>query len=241
MRVVFSLLMMAGCCLIPESLALQVCADEPSPQEFKAQDVLDRMAKAYESCKSYHDSGVVKTVFIVAGFKRAEEKPFTTAFVRPNRFRFEYTEKVFNSEHRYIVWSNGKAVQTWWDIKPEVEKEKSLSLALAGATGVSGGSAHTIPALLLPNEIEGRTLMDLTEAKRIDDAKLDKVKCFRIEGKFADSPITLWIDQKNFLVRRIDSQGTFDLFRTEETTTYEPAIDEEIPEKKLEFGLPKQK
>jgi outer membrane lipoprotein-sorting protein len=241
MQVVFSLLIPAACCLITATVVLPVSPDEPKPQALKAQDVLDRMAKAYAGCKSYHDSGDVKTVFVLADRNLTVEKPFTTAFVRPDRFRFEYNEKDGGGqERRYIVWRKGKEVQTWWDVKPGVEKPESLNLTLAGAAGVSGSSAHTVPALLLPKEVEGRRLTDMTEAKRIADAKLDKVDCFRIEGKFGGNPTTLWIDQKTFLVRRIDAQMKFDDFRTETTTTYDPAIDEDIPDKKLEFDPPKQ-
>lgn len=114
-------------------------------------------------------------------------------------------------------------------------------MALAGATGVSGGSAHTVPALLLANEVGGRRLTDITEAKAVEEARLDKVDCFRIEGKFGDSPTTIWIDKKTFLVRRIDAQNAFSGFRSEQTTTYDPAIDEEIVDKKLDFDSPKQK
>src|SRR5262245_26962508 len=178
MRAVFSLLIPAACCLITAIVVLPLNGDEPKPQALKAQDVLDRMAKAYASCKSYHDSGVVKTVFVQAGGNWTVEKPFTTAFVRPDRFRFEYKEKDGGGqERRYIVWRKGKEVQTWWDVKPGVEKPESLGLALAGASGVSGSSAHTVPALLLPKEVSGRRLTDLTEAKRLKDAKIDKVDC----------------------------------------------------------------
>jgi outer membrane lipoprotein-sorting protein len=241
MRVVFSLVTSAACCLITAVVVLPVSADEPNPEALKAQDVLDRMAKVYAGCKSYRDSGVVKTVFIQDANNHTVEKPFTTAFVRPDRFRFEYKEKQDGQERRYLVWRKGKEVQTWWDIKPGIEKPESLDLALAGATGVSGVSAHTVPALLLPNEVGGRRLTDMTGAKRIEDAKLDKVDCFRIEGKYADSPMTLWIDKKTFLVRRIDSQQKFGNFRTEATTTYDPVTDDEIPDKKLEFDPPKEK
>jgi hypothetical protein len=48
------------------------------------------------------------------------------------------------------------------------------------------------------------------EGKRVEDAKLDKVDCFRIEGKFAGNPTTIWIDKKTFLVLRIDEQMKFD-------------------------------
>lgn len=56
-----------------------------------------------------------------------------------------------------------------------------------------------------------------------------------------DDPITLWIDKKSYLVRRIDEQATFDTFRTQMTTTYEPVIDGEIADKLLEFDPPQQK
>jgi outer membrane lipoprotein-sorting protein len=242
MRMTLSHPTLAVCYLITAMTLQPVRADAREPDALKAQDVLDRMAKAYANCKSYRDSGVVKTVYIEATGNLTEEKPFATAFVRPDRFRFEYKEKQdFGREHRYIVWRKGKDVQTWWDIKPGVEKPNSLGLALSAATGVSGGSARTVPALLLPKEIEGRRLTDMTEAKRVEDAKLDKVDCFRLEGKFVDLPTTIWIDTKTFLVRRIDAQMKFDTFRAVETTNYDPAVAEEISDKQLAFDPPEQK
>jgi outer membrane lipoprotein-sorting protein len=241
MRVLLFLLMLPACSL-SAAVALPVQADEPLPETLKAQDVLDRMAKAYAGCKSYRDSGVVRTVFIQGAGNRTVEKPFTTAFVRPDRFRFEYQETQGGQARRYIVWRKGTEAQTWWDIKPGVEKARSLDLALGGATGVSGGSAHTAPALLLPNEVSGWRLTKLRDPKRIEDARLDKADCFRIQGRdFGDSPTTVWIDKKTFLVRRIDSQKKFDKFRAEETTTYDPVVNEEVPDRALEFNLPKNK
>ena len=52
--------------------------------------------------------------------------------------------------------------------------------------------------------------------------------------------MTLWVDKKTFLVRRIDSQIKFDNFSTQETTTYKPVIDGEVTDKMLEFDPPKQ-
>lgn len=215
-------------------------ADESKTDALTAQELLNRMARVYADCKTYRDTGVVKTVFHDKLGKRTTEKPFKTAFVRPERFRFKYTEELLGRKDRYIVWRDGKEVQTWWDIRPGVEKKASLGLALAGATGVSGSSAHTVPALLMPKEVGGRRLTDITEAKRIEDAKLDEAECFRVEGKLVNSPMTIWIDKKTFLVRRIDSTSKFDDFSTETTTTYDPIIDEEVPDEALEFDPPKE-
>jgi len=222
------------------SIAPTAAADAPTPDAFTAEQLLDRMSKAYANCKTYRDSGVVKTVFFQANGKRTVNKPFTTAFVRPDRFRFEYKErKGDDEENRYLIWSNGQEIQTWWDVKPGVGKAASLNMALAAAAGVSGGSAHTIPALLMPNAVVGGRLTGMTDAKRIGDAKLDDVNCFRIEGKSANNPQTLWLDTNTFLVRRIDSQHTFPNFRTEVTTTYSPVMNGEIAEKMLVFDPPK--
>jgi len=230
----------SACILLVGSAAWVAVADEPRQDALTAQQVLERMAKAYANCKSYRDSGVVKTVFIEANGQRTVEKPFTTAFVRPDRFRFEYKERSPDGrESRYLVWRQGKDVQTWWDVTPGIKKADSLGLALAGATGVSGSSAHTVPSLLLPQEVGGRRLTDMTEVKRIEDAKLGEADCFRLQGMYASNPMTLWIDKKTYLVRRVDTQNKFDNFRTEGTTTYDPVVDGEITDKMLEFDPPK--
>ncbi len=210
---------------------------QPKPVDLPAEQIVERMAKAYKDCKSYRDTGIVKTLFVEAGGNRTVEKPFTTAFVRPDRFRFEYKETIGDQKMRFIIWSNGKEVQTWWDVKPGIDKPKSLDLALGGAAGVSDYSSLNIPQLLMPDKMGWRRLA-LTEPKRTKDGKLDKVECFRVEGKYGRNPITLWIDKRTYLVRRIDEQAKFDNFRTEQTTTYDPTIDKKITDKTLDFDPP---
>src|SRR5207249_4186630 len=59
-----------------------------------ADEIFAYMVQSYRNCTSYSDSGVVKTIFIMTnGRTRTVEQPFTTAFVRPDRFRFEFQEK----------------------------------------------------------------------------------------------------------------------------------------------------
>jgi hypothetical protein len=210
------------------------------PDDLSAQQIVERMAKVYAACKSYRDAGSVKTLFVENGGNRTVEKPFTTAFVRLDRFRFEYRETVGNRPLRFLIWSNGKEVQTWWDAKPGIDKAKSLEVALGGAAGVSANASLNIPQLLLPDRMGWRRLA-LTNPKRAADGKLDQVECYRVEGQYGGHPITLWIEKKSYLVRRIDEQAKFDTFRTEQTTTYDPTIDEPIPDQLLAFDPPAQK
>jgi hypothetical protein len=93
-----------GLCLLLMAGARLAAADEPKQDALTAKQVLDRMAKVYAGCKSYRDSGLVKTVFVQVDGKHTVEKPFTTAFICPDRFRFEYKWKDGDRpEARYIV------------------------------------------------------------------------------------------------------------------------------------------
>jgi len=249
--------------------------DEGNKQSKSANEILRQMAETYKNCKTYRDSGTVTTVFYHKdGKQHTSSKPFTTVFVRPDRFRFEFKSS-FDAKkwHRYIVWAKGKDVRSWWDIQPrseetraKLEHPESLALAVAGATGVSGGSALTVPSLLLPDRIEGRRLTDLTELKRLDDSDIERIHCYCIQGTMPlfemtpaerdrlrkdvgrlgrpqpeeakRGPMVVWIDKATFLVRRIEQKVQFQSFRTDATTEYDPSVDTPIAEKQLEFGKP---
>jgi hypothetical protein len=104
-----------------------------------------------------------------------------------------------------------------------------LNLATARATGVTAGTAHTIPALLLPGEITGFTLDRLGELRRLPDAVLDGVICYRIVGEHRGQAITLWVNRRTFLLLRIDEPDS--------VTHYdEPVLNGEVTEEMLRPG-----
>src|ERR1044071_9484572 len=74
-------------------------------------DIADRTKSVYAECSSYHDTGKVTTVFFENDRQRTVEKPFQTAFVRPDRFRFEYRDESLPAGTRYIIWRVGANVQ----------------------------------------------------------------------------------------------------------------------------------
>jgi outer membrane lipoprotein-sorting protein len=223
-------------------LQMVAAGQEIRSDALTAQDILLRMANAYATCESYSDFGVVKTVFFEKDGNRVTTKPFATAFVRPNHFRYQYEDQKSEGEALvYIIWANGNEVQTWWDVNPGVQKKRNLESAVAGATGVSGCSAHNVPALLLPDRIGGRKLSELSDAKRVEDDKVNGFDCFRIRGKEGDDVTVLWIDKRSYILRMIKSDTKFPDFRTEETTSYHAAFNRRITDKMLEFNPPKRK
>ena len=208
-----------------------------------ARQIIARMERAYAGCKSYQDTGLVKILSVATSPEErnyTSERPFKTAFVRSGRFRFEFSDKGEWSRNprRYIVWRSGESVQTWWDLAEKLETKESLDLALAGATGISGGSAHLIPSMLIPKEVSGRKLSEFTRAWREKDGTLDASACFRVTLIQDQWWQLLWIDKKSYLVRRIDERRNFSTFYSLQTTTYSPIINEPVTDLMLEFNPP---
>ena len=113
--------LIVGIVIVISLVRIVLSSEENVAQEVKTDDItaeriLARLADVYRTSKSYSDSGIVKTVFHTDGDKRVDEKPFTTAFVRPDQFRFEYRlefQMPGSTPMRHIVWANGKDVRRW--------------------------------------------------------------------------------------------------------------------------------
>jgi hypothetical protein len=87
-----------------------------------------------------------------------------------------------------------------------VELEESLKLAVAGATGISGGSAHTIARLLLP-EIGGFSLSKLADVNLEREAEVEGALCYELTGVHPrGGPHTLWIGKSDLLLRKLSER-----------------------------------
>jgi hypothetical protein len=69
----------------------------------------------------------------------------------------------------------------------------------------------------------------------LPDEAVEQIPSFKLEGKFANRPTTLWLKKTNFLlVRMVQDTGL-----TVCTTVYKAQMDREIPAAELEFNAPK--
>jgi hypothetical protein len=201
-------------------------------------DVLARMVDTYRTCKSYRDTGVVRTLYIEETGRRIEERPFKTAFVRPASFRFEFRSKSFGKPYRLIVSQEGSELRRWWDLEPGVQILPSLDSGLSGARARSGGSSQTVPSLLLPAAVSGRSLKDMKRVKRLDDVPCGSSVCGQVQGVYGPERRVLWVDLGTFLLRRMTSTTEFTTSRIEETTSFEPVVNEDIFPDLLAFDSP---
>lgn len=223
-------------------------ADEPSPVK-----ILLTMKKVYAQCASYRDTGEVRTASRIEGGSFSGSLPFATTFVRPDHFRFRFTDTGLGERHStYTVWLTGGAVRSWWEASPGLRSSPSLKEALDAASGISNGASLRVPGMLMPDTVGGGAFLIAPE--RLNDDVDRGVACFRIRGQTRETPytlstgsgsvtvedehVTLWIDQTTYLLRRVEDQQDLSTYRTTITTSYDPKINVDIPSADLVFQPP---
>src|SRR5262245_47646435 len=98
-RFVTASLLLVGALMLPRPGAVSVAqAPRPGPK-----DILTKVEEVYAACRSYQDSGTAVMKDLSPDSKDAEETAsFTTAFVRPGSFRFDYQYRGGDKEEHYL-------------------------------------------------------------------------------------------------------------------------------------------
>jgi hypothetical protein len=121
-----------------------------------------------------------------------------------------------------------------------------LAQALPAAAGVSGGSAAIVPALLMPDKVRGGALRALTSVALVGEETVDNLVAYKLEAQDARGALTLWVDKSRLLLLKLYRKQRLDpatipgsrggaAFDTETTTTFSPAINENVPLARLAF------
>ena len=236
--------------------------DPPIAGEPSARRIQELVLQAYARLASYQDQGVVRTTITRKGtVDLPQDRPFTTAFTRDGRFRFQFRDDAHTGkpDDRYIIWSDGSAVRRWWGLVEREDAPPTLKSALAWAAGVSKGVAPVaVPYLLLPS-LGNSSMIGGADVYRIADGVHDGKPCYRIqyladtgamedqvsaarETPMARSRITFSVDQVSNLLVRVDDATNFSAtshvsaFEGESQTLYSPTVNQPLPPELLAFG-----
>jgi outer membrane lipoprotein-sorting protein len=186
------------------SLVLSTCTLTTLAQTPNATAIIKNMSGRYSTVTSYQDIGVVETTTEGQLPKRSTSILFKTYFTRPGKIRFEWIDSAFfTAADRSVFWTDGTDVFSFRGYKPEIEKEEDLGMAMAGATGVSLGSARTVPSLLLNRDVIGFSLTDLSGISLKGEEVFEGEQCYVLAGFKADEEWKLWISKKDFLLRKL--------------------------------------
>lgn len=212
--------------------------------------LLQRVASCYAGARTYRDTGYVYTTVRGPRGIRSNQVSFATAFRRAGgRFRFEFVvpypvaPPLGLPERRWIIFREGSHIDQWSFPGTKAITPETFGLLIAGANGISRGAAHNVPALLMPRDVTGRRLTDhLYAARVLDQLTCAHRSCLRIEARFSpgegESGSVIWIDGEHLLIRRLDARCRRGPFIINSITTYDPVMDESIPEQELEFAPP---
>jgi hypothetical protein len=165
-----------------------------------ATDILRSLGKKYAAAAAYRDRGRVLLTPVPNTVAQGTVAKFRTAFLRSKGFRFEYREVPLAKRCFGIRVDRGKVI----DVQGFNASRESVNLALAGVTGITFGAAHCVIAMLLPDEIEGRTLSKAPSAKLVGRSSIDGRSCFMM-GLEGFGSAQVFVDE-SFTLRRVSRE-----------------------------------
>ena len=172
-----------------------------------AEEIIARTVEVYATCESYQDEGEVLSVGILGPRpidRHTSIYPFATAFIRPDSFRFESWYQGLGPREdgtHYVVWSEDESLRSWWTVQPdEIKRHDSIQSATAGPTGVSCGSAHRVPSLLVPF-----SSLD-TDYSLLRSEVCGQAPCFVLRRTQDDDTETLWVDESSGLILQVEER-----------------------------------
>jgi hypothetical protein len=159
--------------------------------------VLERCQKAYGAIKTYRGTSNVVTKSDIGGAKMTFNTSAKVQFVRPGKIRVAGTLMLPGGKFEFVsdgkqTWQTSALTQSKW------EKAQSTEMAIAAFTGVSQMAATSIPAALL--NVMGGARFGVVNLGKASRTTLDGRQVYRIDAKSAMGGMSLWIDQKSFLL-----------------------------------------
>lgn len=187
-----------GSGIIITSLLNVIADDALTPDQ-----IFERVQENYSLISSYSDEGQI----IAAMDDDVTTTRFTIRLARPNFYRIEWqrnsqTSPSVEDSAASAVWSSGAG--NYLQLESGVLGPVDRDVALADATGPSGGAAATIPELFFNTQVplEEPTWNEM----RLTDEKLGDIDCYVLvrESQFGETK-TYWIGKHDFLIHQVQT------------------------------------
>jgi hypothetical protein len=198
-------------------------AAETATKDLSAAAIIKQSQAAYAALNSYRDDG--KSVSTL-GKVTAASFNFTIQLARTNFYKIVWWQGEDSFTPKGAVWSAGTGDFLWMSVfGSDARKQPGQELALAGATGISGGAAASIPGTFF-NLHWGGMLAGAAEDTRLPDAKIDGTDCYVLTHGGDGRTNMLWIGKQDFLIHQIekDISGTLMKRMMEEQAKSNPQI-----------------
>lgn len=171
--------------------------DQPDPAE-----ILRRVEAAYHALDTYQSEGRVGVEMEHGGRPIRLETRFTIRLQKPRSYLITW-ESQLPVQQSGAVWSSGQQPYLFMSGVGAYSKLPEDEIALAAATGISGGVANTIPSLFFETEHDHHS----TPFDRLLEPRLEGVEevygipCYRISSPSELSrQETFWISVDGYLL-----------------------------------------
>lgn len=200
-------------------------------------EIIKRVEKEHANLTTYRDNSIATMTYTTAN-------PFTVVkqsklvYSGDGRFRYEYYE-VGKANSKYIIHRDANMkVTSWSDATDELKQHVSIETPIAAATGVSDMTSFIVPALLLPDEMEGHNLFKtLTRLSRGEDAVIEGEECYMITGyNIFDDLCSIYILKDTYLIKRYHDSHEYDTFNFERIIDFNPEMNPTISDSEFLFG-----
>jgi hypothetical protein len=215
--------------------ATTVLSRDDAGNDLSPGEILKRAQEKYASLTSYSDEG--KSVATLNG--TAITHTFTIRLARPNLYRIEWEQ---NSDSSFsimktksqAVWSAGDG--DFLEMGTGVQKLTSQDIALASATGISGGAAATIPGTFFKMNWGNQLGGPATDEKRQADEKVGDVDCYVFASELKGRTRTLWIGKQDLLIQQVRTVTSAEAMQAalDEAAKSHPEINVPLPKSGLQ-------
>jgi len=186
---------------IPTNTPVPVANTDPS-------SILNKVLSKYKSMDTYSSTGTI-VCDLDTGGKVQMTTTFSIKMKKPNNFLITWSQVGMmpgGMPQAGAAWSDGTQSYLYMGALNSYSKVSDCTSALAGATGISGGAAYTIPSLFLP------AFMDKGSGfQRLKNLEIEKSEaiggedCYVISGSSdVSKKETIWISKSRSLILKYE-------------------------------------
>jgi hypothetical protein len=172
-----------------------------------AKTLIPQIVDTYARARFYTDKGTLTRELDEGVHFKVE---FETAFQRPDYFSFAFSKTLtgpggrgYTTSHRLECARDKIQID---DGQSEVDLPKWLDSAVAALTGISGGTAHVIARLLMPDRISGVMLFDAPRCALLGDHFIDEQAHFVIRLRGGGRQDHVFVNRSTLVIRAIEHE-----------------------------------
>jgi hypothetical protein len=219
-----------------------------------ADDLWERSRAAYVSLHSYADAGVVTTEDRSPGAPLVTERhTFTTDYLAPRKFYFEFRKDPAHIKERLVVWCAGADFESWWSATGvhQTYPQGTGATAFAVSNYPTKGAVVMVPPLLFSKAGLQGPLAELKQPRLAGTEEVDGHRVYKLVGEVTlgyatglgghARPTTVWLDSLTLLVRKVVQDtpaGSPEGSVSRIITTYRPQANPELADSVFRFAVP---